>query len=213
MTAFLEFWDIADFRDAFFSLINLPESSISTFRVALDQESLPSSPPEGSNISAEDWRRSRPAIRTLAAVRDDFGFAALLQDIREVLEGSPESEHAVRAIRQLLELDPDEEQLNLIRRTQDSALPVLVSLSVEVDFRAVPPVPGRESTFAPIYIVRLTFDEDIGGSDAIVFQVPEDARAVVVRRLEEARALRASIAKRLPEALLHSQIRREILDG
>lgn len=210
MTTFVEFWDIADFRDAFLSLIKLPESSIHALRAALDEGSLPSAPPEASAISAEDWRRSRPTVRTLAAVRDDYGFTALLDDVRETLDGSPESERAIRTIQQLLELDPDTEQLNLIRRKQDAALPVLVNLSVEVDFRAVPSVADHDPTLAPVYVVRLTFDEDIAGSSAIVFQVPEDATDAVIRRLEQVKTLRTAIVNKLPDALLHSQIRQEM---
>jgi hypothetical protein len=210
MTAFVEFWDIADFRDAFLSLIKLPESSILAFRAALDEGRLPSAPPKTSAISVEDWRSSRATVRTLAAVRDDYGFTALLDDVRETLEGSPEGEQAIRAIQQLLEQDPETEQLNLIKRKQDAALPVLVSLSVEVDFRAVPSVADREPTLVPVYIVRLTFDEDIAGSSAIVFQVPEDATDIVIRRLEQVKTLRTAIVDKLPDALLHSQIRQKM---
>jgi hypothetical protein len=199
MTAFTEFWDIASFRDAFTSLIMLPESSIQVLRSSLDQGGLPSGPPEGSGISVEDWRRSRSTVRTLAAIRDDDGFAELISDIGQVLRESPDNERALVMIRQLLELDPNTEQLNLIRRTQDAALPVLINLTAEIDFRAVPSVSGGEPTLAPVYVVRLTFDEDIAGSSAIVFQVPEDATDIVVRRLEEARELRTSIAKKLPK--------------
>jgi hypothetical protein len=89
-----------------------------------------------------------------------------------------------------------------------------VSMSVEVDFRAVPSVTRGEPTLAPVYVVRLTFDEDIAGSSAIVFQVvAEDAADIVIERLREAKSLRAGIAGRLPADLLHSKIRQEILEN
>src|SRR5579859_2171767 len=121
MTAFTEFWDIASFRSSFAALIKLPEPSIQALRAALDEGSLPSSPPEGSDTSPDEWLRSRSMVRTLAAIRDDDGFAALLGDIAQSMEGSPESEQATQIIQKLLELDPETEQLNLIRRTQYAA--------------------------------------------------------------------------------------------
>lgn len=215
MTAFNEFWEIPSFRASFTEFINFPQSSIQAVRDALGAGGLPSTPPEGSGVSSDEWLRARSMVRTLAAIRDDEGLAPLLGDIGQTIEGikGVDGEQAINMTRQLLELDPETEQLNLIRRAQYSALPVLVNLSVEVDFRAVPSINDEGPTLAPVYIVRLTFDEDIAGSDAVVFQVPEDATEIVRRRLEEAKNLRASIAAKLPTALLHNQIRGEILDN
>ena len=146
MTVFREFWDVPSFRDAFTSLIKLPESAIGALADALDQGPLPYSPPEGSGISAEDWMRSRPTVAMLVSIRDTEGFAELVKDIKRTFEGSPDRNRAEAVTRQLLELDPDREQLSFIRRTQDAGLPVLVSMSVEVDFRAVTSVTRGEPT-------------------------------------------------------------------
>jgi hypothetical protein len=213
MTAFGEFWDIASFRSAFTALIRLPESAIQALRSALDEGNLPSSPPEGSGVATDDWLRARSTVRTLAAIRDDDGFAALLGDVGQMMGNSPDSERSIRVVTELLELDPETEQLILIKRTQSAALPVLVSLSVEVDFRAVPSVAADQPTLAPVFIVRLTFDEDISGSAAIVFQVPDDSAEIVLKRLEEARQMRTAIASRLPATLLHDKIRQEISEN
>jgi hypothetical protein len=212
MTAFTEFWDIASFRSAFISLIKSPEPTIQALRAALDEGSLPSSPPEGSGVSADVWLGSRSTVRTLLYIRDGDGYTALLSDVSQMVE-APDKERAMEVIQQLLELDSETEQLNLVRNTQRAGLPVLENLSAEVDFRVVPSLSEGEPTLAPVYVVRLTFDEDVAGSNAIVFQVAEDAISIVLQRLEEAKELRASIARRLSRDLLHDQIRREILDN
>ena len=210
MATFKEFWEISSFRDAFSALIELPDSAIRAFKTGIDEDDLPPVASDPS-ISANIWSRTRAVVQTLLSVRDDVGFAALIDDVQQRVHSLPYSERAVAIVRQLFEVDPQTEQASLIRRAQYSALPVLVNLTVDVDFRVAASRDSATTSLVPLYIFRLTFDENIAGSDAIVFQVPGDQSDTILRRLEDAKALRESLVRLLPGELVSDQIRREVL--
>jgi len=191
-------------------LIDLPEASLYGLREALQREDLPIESPDNLDLSNDDWLKVRAVLRVLQNIREDEGLASLLADIREAPDLRRDVDLAALKVETLLKVSPETEQRNMIRRAQYAALPVLENLSIEVDFRAVKGIDGGGPTLVPVFVFRLHFDEPVGGSEAIAFQVPEKITDVVLRRLQRAKDLRASVMQELPSELIHEFVRAEV---
>lgn len=196
-------WRIAGFRSSFASLNALSEERIEAISKAFKEEedlgllSATLTGDEGDHV-----QHSVSVLQTLSRVRDQDGIEDLVADV-EALAGDAGIK-AAHVIRTVLREDPQQAERRRYEIAQHSGLPVLVSMSVEVDFRVAPPLSGTsdQPKLVPVLIVRLVFDEEVGGQDAIVFQVDEQRVGDLSSMLEKADGLRSSVLKLLPESLV-----------
>jgi hypothetical protein len=88
------------------------------------------------------------------------------------------------------------------RRTAEAALPVLESVWLYCDLRAVPSEPQAEAPrYVPVITARLKFDETIAGQDGIFFQMTEEALDRLASDVQRTRELIEKIKLDLREKL------------
>ncbi len=76
------------------------------------------------------------------------------------------------------------------RRTAEAALPVLESVWLYCDLRAVAAEPTAEAPrYVPVIMARLKFDEPIAGQEAIFFQMTEEALERLASDVQRTREL------------------------
>ena len=80
------------------------------------------------------------------------------------------------ALKRLFRRNEAYDRRTIRRRTAEAALPVLESVWLYCDLRAVAAEPTAEAPrYVPVIMARLKFDETIAGQEAIFFQMTEEA--------------------------------------
>ena len=97
----------------------------------------------------------------------------------------------------LLDPIPAYEQRARRNRAVTSALPIAVDWSLNLDLRALVDSTGRTEGYVPIPIVRVEFDELVGGQSAVTFQLDQDTLGRLIAELTE-------MKRRLDEAGMQS---------
>jgi len=206
-TFFGDLWKLSGFRNSFAALQTLTPEGVSILMQAVEGSgNLDDLAADRSSSELDQLRIALPVLRTLRGIRDADGLGALLDDIEA--NAGPASEPAKKAIEAILAETPAEARQRRINYVQRSALPVLTRLSVDVDLRAASSGANSDEDFGlvPVLVVRLEFDENVAGSDAIVFQVTEEDAAELVKTIARTTKLRKEILSRVPDDLLLSNL-------
>ncbi|MEJ3741795.1 hypothetical protein WEI85_00635 [Actinomycetes bacterium KLBMP 9797] len=202
MSALRALWKIAGFREALRVLLKLDESMMEKVVAASEARLGPISAVGTADERAGTLATAAAALETLTRIRDEDGMDDLMADADYLLSDIP---NAHKRLSGLLRESPDEAEQRVISRAQHAALPVLVRLSLEVDFRAVA-LPDSTTRFVPVTIARLEFDEPIGGFEAITFQLTDDRLEDVDRVAQKAVDLRRQIMDALPKEMLATEL-------
>lgn len=213
MTVFQRLWDISAFRTQFREFSQLAaEDQADVIRLVASGEILDQPPTDQEDARTKAARRLRTLVETLVRIRTEFGLQPLTEDILAL--AGEDAQPVVAALQKNLPEDANERDRRSVERAQESVLPVLVNMGVDVDFRAVQPYKG-ETTLAqvvPVLIVRLTFDEPIGGSESIVFQVTDDHVDDLIGLLRSAEKVRRTLLQQLPKNMVPSSVRPSLLE-
>lgn len=116
----------------------------------------------------------------LATAASVFEPTDVLDGVSSLLtEEDPDLQSKLAVLRddleQLMSLSPDDRWALAASRAEYVILPNLESISGVVDLRVVRASEEDGLTAAPVVVLRLNFDEPIGGSSAIAFQVAPSA--------------------------------------
>lgn len=204
MTRFRQLWEIGSFQELFREFARLDDDGLQAVaRIAMprgDSGRLP-------ELSREQ-RMLVPVAETLLQVRNRDGSQELIADIAQLAE--PELPGITSRLEGLLHEDPKTESQRLVGQTQTSTLPVVVGMDIDVDFRAAPPTEGRPVQLVPVVVVRMMFDEPVGGSDVIVFQVPDERISELIQELRSADRTRGQVLAKLSDDLFPPTLRRSL---
>ena len=92
------------------------------------------------------------------------------------------------ALRHVFRRNEAYDRRTIRRRTAESVLPVLESVWLCCDLRAVPSEPTAHAPrYVPVIMARLGFDEPIAGQEAIFFQMTEEALAKLTSDVQRTR--------------------------
>ena len=115
-------------------------------------------------------------VRELAEIATELGIADL-----------PSKQDALK---DLFRRNEAYDRRTMRRRTAESVLPVLESVWLYCDLRAVAAEPTAEAPrYVPVVVARLKFDEPIAGQEAIFFQMTEEALAKLTSDVQRTREL------------------------
>ncbi len=177
MAAFSRLYEIASFRAAFGAFLIADEAEVvDAGRQGTDPETLASLEPSSADIVG--------VLQVLREIVQNEGIELLVADLEQQLN-PPEVDKVRRVITRLgfAQVDPRDA---LITRAENSYLPVVTFLTATTDYRVVALEDAEGPELVPVTIVRMSFDEPIGGgSNAIVFQL----------RSDEFRLIQAELAK------------------
>jgi hypothetical protein len=123
-------------------------------------------------ITDEDWVGIRASIRFAYQAASQDGLDAVLADVRDVMKdqlSDDELDRLASLITPTEEVDRRQEGV----RVREGFLPNLIGASLTLDLRVVEPKgdQGPAVEVVPVVLARLELDEQIGGQEAVVFQL------------------------------------------
>lgn len=174
------------FRAAAGKLLALPEPAVADLPVdpelAVDYGFAP------SGLDHADWGVAVEAQRALYRMAGDVGAELVLKRLQE-LAGAELLPSVRQALIASIQPRPQPEHAERLRLTETDVLPVIESVRIHLDLRAVPRAgldPSARQQFVPVAIVRMNLDEMVGGSYALVAQIPWAVAAKVAEELRAA---------------------------
>jgi len=94
------------------------------------------------------------------------------------------------ALKHLFRRNEAYDRRTMRRRTAESVLPVLETVWLYCDLRAVPSEPTADAPrYVPVIMARLKFDEPIAGQEGIFFQMTEEALIKLASDVQRTREL------------------------
>jgi hypothetical protein len=195
-----ELWRISSFRQAVRTLLALDEATLSALRQRSPVDAGP--PPSDLAVDAAAWTESAAALRTLYQLAAQMGVTSLVSELAELAGEDQSTNPRLTGLLTWLEPRPEDTEAEATDRALASMLPVLTAASATVDFRMAEVANEGGLRLVPILVVRLTFDEHVAGSDAIVFQISPAELDRVMQELESARTKANDLASQLPKGLV-----------
>ena len=207
MTAFRELWDIPSFRRSFRDLATVDGDLMELAQRAARGDAGAEDDGLGDE-RAQEFRNAQAVLETLRRIFETEGRVELLEDLIEV--AGDEGRFVATQLDAFLSEEPERAEERLVQRAQYGVLPVATGLSAHVDFRTMRGAEDR-TLLVPVIVLRLDFDEPIaGGSDAVVFQLPDEGFAEFASVLKRAEVMRSEMIDALPAALLPNVLPRSI---
>jgi hypothetical protein len=160
MTAFRALYPINSFKSAFDQLVNLDSS---------DHPAVAEAARSSAVRSSDSLVPAASALRTIRQIVSQESLESVLGDIEELCPpGTIEKLGDLVDVLQPTEEERDDDYAEDVERT---ALPFLLHPYIYCDLRATDWRETGEIKFAPVAIVRLNFDEVVGGGEAVSFQM------------------------------------------
>jgi hypothetical protein len=197
-----QLWSYESFRASILALVRLPEEAIRR----LAQIDLPA---ELDSAERDEVGVSSLSLEALQIVRshadeDEFSPADVVDALAALAENADQSLIEEKRVA-LIEVFTSSEaavRAQHKRTTQAAIHPVLVASRALIDFRSTKDPITDAPRFLPVVSVRLTFDEPMGGSNAISFQVSTAGLEEVLETLHDVQAELEEAKKSLGEMVI-----------
>jgi len=123
-------------------------------------------------INDEDWVGLRAAVRFAYQAAAQDGAEAVLEDVKQVMQDQLDPE-ALESLRLIITPSKEVDRRQQGVRVREGFLPNLLGASLTLDLRVVEPKGnhGAGVEVVPIVLARLELDEQVGGQEAIIFQL------------------------------------------
>jgi hypothetical protein len=203
---------IQSFRDSLRSLLMLTPEQVHELRRAAETENgfeptdeLIRGLHERLQISEKDSATALSVCyflyERLEAGRDAGALVGELGEIASEL-GIDDFPRKAEALRRLFSPNEAYDRPTIRRRTAESVLPVLESVWLYCDLRAVAGEAATEAPrYVPVIVARLRFDEPIAGQEAICFQMTEETLSRLASDVQRTRELTEKIKLDLRDKL------------
>lgn len=205
MTAFRRLIRLPSFKDSFGSLLQVNESDL---HIMLDEINRAGNDPEHLDDVPEELSDPYSALLAVRAMVGEGHYDDVMSDIRAAY---PDSEAVERLAHHFVPTQ-GEIDARAIREAETETLPIVLDMKVSLDYRVSITNKG-ETRLVPVFIARVTFDEPVGGSDTVTFQVSPFA----LRRLRQDIGLALDLlnhaTKSLDPRLLYEATIKKHLDG
>lgn len=199
MTAFRRLNRLPTFRDSFGSLLGLADSEL---REVHDAVRATANDPDAAEAVSDDLVPAYTALAVLRQIAADEEVGLLIDDINAGWKDAPAG--AVQRLLPFLqptELDRDRQE---IREAEQSTLPIAVDGKVSLDYRVIQSHDDKVK-LVPLFLLRLDFDEPIGGSPAVAFQADIEGVTRIRDLLNSALALIPRSVNAIAKDALHEQ--------
>lgn len=209
MSGLTDLWSITSFRQAFLELSEADEDQLQQLVKYVEAQLVGEPLVDDAALLNKETRRFVPVLQALVQIRNSDGLDDLIADLERLTDGSS-SDKLIPLIRRLLSEGDAERDRRRIHEVQHSVLPLLERMTISVDFRTAPASRDHSpAVVVPVLLVSMAFDEQIGGNESIVFQVPDRVAKDLPNLLKRADAARSEMISRLgrenlPSGLLPS---------
>lgn len=162
MTAFKRLHRLRSFSDSFESLLRSSDSELS---ILIEQIERSAGDPDAADDIPDELNDAYSALIVVRSIAGDEGYAELLADVHAAYSDT----ERINELAQHFSPTEEERESRAIRDAETETMPIIVAGNISLDFR-VSKTTEDEVKFVPLFIVRITFDEKISGSEAVTFQ-------------------------------------------
>jgi hypothetical protein len=155
---------LESFRSAIRPVLASSPENLPIFRASL----AGSHPTEMPGIAPLEMPRAISAYRLLWDIASKEGITEVIDELMDAFPGLSRS-----FLEGLLQTDPRMTERVRGIRTRDGFLPLLTESHLSLDVRIIEPTGTTDAAWmVPVVTARLEFDEDVGASSVVVFQLP-----------------------------------------